>query len=145
MSKITIQVSKCESNQVWTSDPDMIEVTVSESFLKLAQTCIDFMQKNEVNYMCQWYTLGYKFFTESDSGHNEGDVLGEDQRCVEGQIYDSFDPEYSVDGCHAIVYADGDIKALFPFKHSNEQLECKVGNIVDLHLKMREATECEPA
>lgn len=146
MNKVTIQVTNCESSQEWTSDPDMIEVHLTASFLQLAQKCIDFMKENEFNYMCKWFSLGYEFFANTNEDSVVGDVLDENQRNGnDGYIYEIFQPEYRVEGCHAKIFADGDIQAIFPFKNTSEELFCTIGNFNDLKLKFSFHDEAKTA
>ncbi|MYM92647.1 hypothetical protein [Duganella vulcania] len=134
--KLTVQSTDINSSQEWASDPNMIEVYITQSFLDKAEKCVGFMKENGVDKVTIWWAFGYELF-ENVNGVDEGDLKG--QEIVKGENdeeYVTFDPEYCLEGCHAEIYQDGDIKALFPFKHTSESLWCGIGALNDLKARM---------
>lgn len=120
--KIAVRTTDISSNQDWASDPDMIEVNMSQDFLDKAEKCVAFMQENDVSYVCMWYVLGYEFY-ELAENYTEPEL--EDKTLItgkDGKKYVEFETEYRVEGCHAKIYKDGVIQAVFPIKHSGDQV-----------------------
>lgn len=129
---ITVQATDVSSSQDWTTDPDMISVKVDMDFLQKAEKCIAFMRDNDIHVMTNWWAFGYALYARADC--DDGAVpslIGDD-----GEAYVDFDPGYSLDGCHAKIYKDGDIFAVLPFKHSAGELSCSLGNVADLNLRL---------
>ena len=135
---IKVQVAKLISGQVWATDPDMIEVTISEAFLKKARTCIEFMHINRINSMSIVSAFNYKLYALAESLKERLDeneiakkevFLGND-----GLEYLEFTPEYQITGCGAVINENGEIRAVMPFGHSDDgdKLWCTLGNIDDL-------------
>jgi len=145
MTTLTVQIDNCESNQSWTSDPNIIEVYLSRSFLELAKKCAAMMKENELSYVVNWYSLGYEFYEDTGNILAAGEQLNEGEQVGKnGYIHKPFEPEYRVEGCHAKIFADGNIKAFFPFKNTGEELWCTVGN-VDTLLTQLNQIQPEPA
>lgn len=136
MSKINVQIAEVHSNQEWATDPDMIEVELDAAFLQKAEKCIVFMRENDVNYMCIWWAFDYTLYELADNLDDEDKKEKSPVICTDGQEYVEFEPEYRLDGCHAKIYKDGDIQAVLPFKHTDDELWCIVGNVGDLKLKI---------
>ena len=145
MSKLNVQNSDISSNQEWSADPDMIDVTVDEVLLQKAEKCVAFMQENDIDYMCCRGALGYTLY-ELAENLDDGDKDGKEiVNGHDGQAYVEFEPEYRLDGCHAKIYKDGDLQAVLPFKHTSDELWFTVGNVADLKLKIAAAAGAEAA
>ena len=136
--EITVQVTEVHSNQEWATDPNMVEVSVGAAFLQLAEACVAFMQENDIDYMCKWWASGYTLYKVCDDPDAEErpKIIG-----VDGQEYVEFQPEYRLNGCNANIYKDGDIRAILPFKHSENELWFEVGNIKDLKFNIESKPE----
>lgn len=134
--KLTVQSSYISSSQEWAKDPGMIEVYVSHAFLEKAEKCVAFMQENDVHKVTIWWAFGYTLYLEVEA-LDEDDLKGKEIVTDEnGDEFVEFEPEYCIDGCHAEVYKDGRINAVFPFKHTSEHLWCAVGTLTDLKAKL---------
>lgn len=133
---ISVQISDVSSSQDWTVDPDMVEIEVGAAFLQKAESCIAFMQENDINYMGKWSAFGYTLYAlaedPEDDGQDKPMIIGQD-----GQQYVEFTPKYQLDGCTAKIYKDGDIQVVMPFKRTNDELWCDIGNIKDLKVMLR--------
>ncbi len=134
---LAIRVTDVSSSQEWTTDPDMIEVRVHRGFLEKAERAVAFLRENDAHKVTVWFALGYDFFENIENLADESEMEG--KATVDGEDgikYVEFEPEYRVDGCHAEIDYDGDIRAVFPFKHSDDNLWCAVGNLDELKAKM---------
>lgn len=137
--KLTVQVTDISSSQEWTSDPDMIEVYIDREFLEKAEKCVAFMQEHYVDKTTIWWGFGYNMF-EKVEAIDEDDLTDEEVVKDENDAeYVEFEPDYRLDGCHAEIYKDGEISAVFPFKHTSDTLWCTVGTLSDLKSKFTAA------
>lgn len=136
-AEIKVQVTEICSDQEWTADPDMIEVSAGAALLESAERCVAFMQENDINYMCKWWAFSYTLYKVDDDSdaQDKPKIIG-----TNGQAYVEFEPEYRLNGCNAKIYKDGDIQAVLPFKHSDGELWFDVGNVADLKFQL----ECKP-
>ena len=131
-TEIKIQINEVYSNQVWASDPDMVEVTITSAFLQSAEKHIAYMQEHELDYCSQWEAVGYTLFKLSHQPGTEAfpTLIGRD-----GQDYEVFEPKYQLQGCAVKIFKNGNIHAVFPFKHTQEQLWFDVGDVKNLKFK----------
>lgn len=132
---LTVQGTKISSSQEWTTDPDMIEFYVTPEFLKKAETCVAFMQKHDISKVVVWWAFGYELFQDV-ANVDEGDLAGKEMVKGGDGEYVEFEPEYRLDGCHAQIFKDGEIRAALPFKNTADVLYCTVGSLSDLKSKM---------
>lgn len=94
------------STQEWTSDPEKVVISFPVSFVAKMEQAVAFMKANGFHKTVEWWAAGFTLLGYPDGG--EEDLV-------------EFVPEYRLDGCHAEVYADGDVRFVFPFKHSNDE------------------------
>jgi hypothetical protein len=133
-----IQVTDVNSNQDWAATPDMIEVSLTASFLQLAEKCVTFLKKHDVNYMCSWWAFGYTLYKAADGSEAEesSNIIGNN-----GLEYIEFESEFQLEGCNAKIYSDGDIKAVLPAKHGDDEIWVTIGNIKDLKFRFESESE----
>lgn len=93
-------LSKYHCNAEWSSDPVVCSVKLNREWEQKIKDCQEALVRLNANFITFWWAAGYEFYDE------------------EGKV---FEPDYSVDGCAIKVYADGDIKGVFQFKHSSEE------------------------
>lgn len=124
----SIRVKDVRSSIEWAPTPDMIEVSFSAEFIAKAEKCVAFMKETGVSYMVSWCAFGYELYDVLGSAHvEEGEPI-----FLDGLYYEPFDPEYGLEGCHAKIYSDGDIRAVIPLKHTNDEIWCSLGNVEQL-------------
>lgn len=128
---VTVQITDINSTQEWTTDPNMIEVQLSAALLDKAGKCVAFMQEVGVTSMILDDGAGYDFFEVADDD-SKPVITGDD-----GTLYSSFEPEYSVAGCDVRINKSGEIRVIFPFKHTSDEMWCDVGMLEDLKLKLK--------
>ena len=87
-------------NAEWASNPSQVEVYLHDEWQERIKIQAQALKDSGGHVMITWWAGAFEFFGE------------------EGE---EFTPEYSVDGCHLHVFADGDFRFLFPFKHSGEE------------------------
>lgn len=113
----------------WAVDPDLIEITVDEEFLNRAESAVEFLNRQKYFAVEKTYAFGFDAYAEAD-----------DKTIVdlwhEGTGYVFFDGEYTIDGATARIYADGDIKAVLNFKHTDDSIHIEIGKLKDLQAKM---------
>ena len=124
---ITIECTDVISTQEWTSDPAMIAITLDLDFLRKAQECVTSMKAHGVDIMTIWWAFGYQLYAVFDKDDDSEFIVGDD-----GIEYREFEPEYRLDGCHAQIFADGQIRALMPFKQTSDKVFVDVGKVDDL-------------
>ena len=107
--------SKFHSNQEWASDPDQVNITLPLDFISKAQQAIIFLKENGFHEITCWGAAQYELLIDED-----GDGLVE------------FEPEFSLDGCNAIVFGSDSIKFEFPFKFTEEKGWTDTWTITDL-------------
>lgn len=129
MKQITVSVTEINSDQEWATNPDMVAVQIKESFLEKAEKCLAFMAENDVSYVCCYFSFFWDFFElqANQSDKEKSVVMGPD-----GKNYVEFEPDFSVSGCHAKIWKDGTIKAVFPFKHDPASISITIGTLDDL-------------
>lgn len=128
--KLQIQCTTVGSSQQWATDPSMIQVDLSIEFLRKVERCIAFMKTNGAHKVIISWAFGASLYSEFDG---DGDLAKDPiMEGKDGKQYVKFDPKYKLDCVNAEICEDGDIRALFPFKHSSDELWCDVGNIKDL-------------
>jgi hypothetical protein len=128
MLEITKQITDFLSTQEWTTDPDMIEVTINESFLDFAERAVEFMSAHDEHWPSvsargpQW-----KLFEINDdkSEHKDGSAS-----------YREMEPEYRLYYSTAVVNRDGHIEAEIYFKHSNDKFILDIGRLDSLREEM---------
>jgi hypothetical protein len=130
---IAVQSTHISSTQEWTRDPDLIEIYVGKAILKKAQTCVDFMRDAEVDQVRVCFAFGYEIFQDIDNVIDEVASVAVEH---DGKEYVKFEPEYRLDGCHAQIDRDGDIRAEFTFKHTSDKLWAEIGNLKTLQEKL---------
>lgn len=134
--EIAVQVAGVSSSQEWTTDPDMVEVIVTDDLLLRAEKCIPFMLENDISYVCRWWSFGYTLY-ELAENMDDDDLKGKTIiQGIDGQSYVEFEPEYRLDGCHAKIFKDGCIRAVLPFKNTSDELWFDIGHISDLKQRM---------
>lgn len=134
--EIAVQIAGVSSNQEWTTDPDMIEVVFGADLLERAEKSLAFMQENDINYVCRWWSFSYTLY---ELAENVSDDDLKDKTIIQGtdgQSYVEFEPEYRLDGCHAKIFKDGCIRAVLPFKNTSDELWFDIGHISDLKQRM---------
>jgi hypothetical protein len=139
MNKINIQILNETINNEVSKVHDIIEVEVDEAFLQNAQTCIDFMLKHNINYMCSSSSFNYRLYERAEN-LDEGEM--KDKVVIhgnDGNEYIEFEPEYSLDGCHARIYQDGDIQVVLPLKNGGHEFFYWLGKVADLKIKIASA------
>ena len=137
-SQLTVQTTDVISSQEWTSNPDMIEFYINKEFLEKAEKCVAFMQENDVHKCTILGALGFELFQTVDN--LDDDLKGQEVVKCDGREYVVFEPEYMLEGCHAEIFKDGDIRAVFPFKDDNDNMWCDVGALQDLKARLSTAT-----
>lgn len=135
----TIRVADVHSSIEWATTPDMIEVSITPEFLAKAEKCVAFMKESGVSYMVIWSTFGYELYDDLGATEPSDDSIFHD-----GKHYEVFDPEYGLDGCHAKIYSDGDIRAVIPLKHTDDQIWGSLGNIEQLKQLAGDVGSYEP-
>lgn len=128
---VTIQSGDIHSTQEWTTDPDLIRVTVSPDFLRKAVQCVKFMGQSDVSQMSVSYAFAYTLYEDAD-GLDDDELEGKPLFECEGEQYVEFEPDYALDGCHAKIDHDGEILAVMPMKHVDGKLWCSLGYLKDL-------------
>ncbi|VVE16947.1 hypothetical protein [Pandoraea cepalis] len=126
---LTVPSTDISSTQEWTCDPDLIEIYIGSAFLEKAKVCVDFMQSQEVDQVKIWFAFGYEMFQDIDNVIEEDVSVAVNHNDHE---YVKFEPEYRLDGCHAQIDRDGDVRAEFAFKHTSDKLWADIGNIKTL-------------
>lgn len=111
-----------------------IEICLSKAFLDKAGKCVAFMQENGVDKVTIWCAFGYKLYQDVETA-DEAEVSGKEVVKVGDNEYVEFEPEYRLDGCHAQIDKDGEIRATLPFKHTSDTMWCTVGDLKDLQRK----------
>ena len=141
MDSIKIHKVGVYSTQEWTTDPDMVEVTIPSSFLPYAEACMDFMSKVEnADEIKTWNSFDYELFQDA-----ENDPDAEAMVVVDGNEYAPFEPEYSLDGCDVIISRHGDIRVELPFKHTPEKVGFSLGKLDELKTRFEQAQQEEHA
>ena len=103
MSDITFR-SGYMCNAEWTINPETIEIYLNPEMEERIKTQAKALKESGGNVMITWWAARYELFRTDDDGKDE-----------------VFYPEYSLDGCHMHVYADGEFSFHLPFKHSSEE------------------------
>ncbi len=124
------------STQEWACDPDLIQIHFGKAFLEKARVCVDFMQSVGVHQVKIWFALSYDLFENIENVSDEGATAVIEH---DSHQYVAFEPEYRLDGCHAEIDRDGDIRAEFPFKNTSDKLWAGIGNLKDLEAKLGES------
>ena len=84
----------------WERNPDGVEIYLDSEWQERIKIQAKALMDSGGNVMVTWWAGSYEFFDD------DGEV---------------FDPNYSIDGCHMHVFANGDFRFLFPFKHSTDE------------------------
>lgn len=135
----TIRVKEVRSSIEWAPTPDMLEVSITAEFIAKAVKCIAFMKDAGVSYMVIWHAFGYELYDVLGAAH----VTDGDPVFLDGLYYEPFDPEYGLDGCHAKIYSNGEIRAVVPLKHTDDEIWSSLGNIEQLKQLVGAAGEYE--
>lgn len=113
----------------WAVDPDLIEITVDEEFLNRAESAVEFLNRQKYFAVEETYAFGFDAYAEAD-----------DKTIVdlwhEGTGYVFFEGEYTINGATARICADGDIKAVLNFKHTDDSIHIEIGKLKDLQSMM---------
>ena len=143
MDSIKIQKVEVYSTQEWTTDPDMVELTIPTSFIPYAEACMDFMSKVEnADEVKTWRGFGYELYQDAENADDMDDAA---PVVVDGNEYVPFEPEYRLTGCDVRIDRYGDIKVELPFKHTPEKIWFSIGTLDELKSKFEQAQQEEQA
>jgi hypothetical protein len=143
MDNIKIQKVEVYSTQEWTTDPDMVELTVPASFIPYAEACLDFMSKvKNADEIKNWDGFDYELYQDAENADDTDDA---DPVVVDGNEYLPFEPEYSLAGCDVRIDRYGDIKVEMPFKHTAEKIWFSLGKLDELKARFEQAQQEEHA
>lgn len=133
---MSLQLHDLSSDQDWTVDPDMLEVSISPELVQKAETCVAFMQATNVDYVVIYDVFPYCTYTLAEN-LDEQDLKGKVPVLgSNGKLYVEENPKYFVEGCHARIYKNGGIVASLPFKHSSGELRGTVADLAELQLQL---------
>lgn len=117
----TILGDDIHSTQDWTRDPDAAWVGIPLSLWKQIPGHLSTMQKNRVASMTFSHRIGYEFYEACDEDDNE--IVLEH----EGVEYSIFTPSYPIDSPDLVLSRDGELKVVFHFKHTPDELWFDIG------------------
>lgn len=137
MDSLKAHVIGVSTDQEWTSDPAMVQVTIPASFFEEAERAMEFLQNSNFSYVGGMGAFDYETFMDSDQDSPEGGVE------VSGVMYEPFEPEYELDSCTALLYANGAIQCEVLFAHSNDRMWFELGNLDELKAKFDAAQQEE--
>ena len=139
MDSIKVHAIGVSTDQEWTSDPEMVEVTIPASFFGEAERAMDFLQNSTFSYIGGMGAFDFKTFIGSGEDSPDGVVE------VDGVMYEPFDPEYELDSCTALIYGNGDIQCEVLFAHTNDRMWFQLGSLGELKAKFEQAQQEEQA
>lgn len=130
-AKAILRATDIHSSQVWTTDPDMIEFYLSTSFAATADKAIKLMHEANVDQVVKHWGFSFKTFQDAEN-LDEDEIDGKEIHVVGDKKYIEFTPEYTLSNWSAIIKKDGEIEAVFDFKHDDDQLWCDIGTLAEI-------------
>lgn len=125
---IVINCTEISSNQDWTTDPALIEISLKPSFLALAERCVAFLQETGGEKVTLTNVFSARLFDLADY-HNYDEDHPIERTTHKNRGYVGMTPEYALDAAKAVIHANGLVSAQFELTHVDNHLCCDVGSL----------------